>query len=84
MNTEQRQKPFGKAGSWSMSPLQRPASRVIEGPQYEEPTLGPEEWQEPLNSLQQWVCELLIKNYELRMALESAAAQEKERHGYST
>ena len=81
MNTEQRQKPFGKA--WSFAPLQRPASRVIEGPLYEEPTQGPEESQDLLNSLQQWVCELLIKNQELRMALESAA-QEKERHGYST
>ena len=56
----------------------------MEGPQYEEPTRGPEEWQKLLNSLQQWVCELLIKNQELRMALESAAAQEKEkRDGYS-
>jgi hypothetical protein len=84
MNTEQSQKPLGKAGAWSITPLQRPASRVIEGPQYEEPTRGTEEWQKLLNSLQQWVCELLIKNQELRMALELAAAQEKEkRDGYS-
>jgi hypothetical protein len=80
MSTEQSQKSFGKAGAWSITPLQRPASRVIEGPQYEEPTGGPEEWQKLLNSLQQWVCELLIKNQELRMALESAAAQEKEKY----
>jgi len=83
MNTDQRQKPLGKAGAWSITPLQRLASRVIEQ-QYEEPAQGSEEWQKLLNSLQQWVCELLIKNQELRMALESAAAQAKEkRDGYS-
>jgi len=43
----------------------------------EEPARRPEEWQDHLRSLQQWVCELLIKNQELRMALESATAQEK-------
>lgn len=32
-----------------------------------------------LRSLQQWVCELLVKNQELRMALESETAQEKEK-----
>lgn len=84
MNTKQSQKPFGKAGAWSITPLQRPESRVIEGPQYEEPARGPEEWQNLLNSLQQWVCELLIKNQELRMALEAVATQETEkRDGYS-
>lgn len=84
MNTEQSQKPLDKAGAWSIRPLQRPASRVIEGPQYEEPTRGPEEWQNLLNSLQQWVCELLIKNQELRMALQAVATQETEkRNGYS-
>jgi hypothetical protein len=83
MNTEQSQKSFGKAGAWSFTPLQRLASRVIEGPQCEEPTRGPEEWQKLLNSLQQWVCELLIKNQELRMALESAAQEKGKQDGYS-
>jgi len=84
MNTEQRHMPFGKAGAWSITPLRPLASRVIEGPQYEEPAQGPEARQNLLRSLQQWVCELLIKNQELRMALESTAAQEKEnRDGYS-
>ena len=84
MNTKQRQKPFGKAGAWSITPLQRMESRVIEGPQYEEPTRGPEERQDLLNDLQQWVCELLIKNQELRMALQAVATQETEkRNGYS-
>jgi hypothetical protein len=83
MNTEQSQTPFGNAGEWSITPMQHRASRVTEGPQYEEPTRESEEWRNLLNSLQQWLCELLIKNQELRMALESAAGQEKERHGYS-
>ena len=84
MNSEHSQKPLDKAGAWSITPLQRPASRVIEGQQYEEPTRGPEEWQNLLNSLQQWVCELLIKNQELRMTLEAVATQETEkRNGYS-
>jgi len=43
----------------------------------EKPARGPEEWQDHLRSLQRWICELLIKNQELRMALESATAQEK-------
>jgi len=41
----------------------------------EEMERRPAEWQDKLRSLQQWVCELLIKNQELRMALESATAQ---------
>ena len=84
MNTEQSQKPLDKAGAWSIAPLQRPESRVIEGPQYEELTPGPEEGQNLLKSLRQWVCELLIKNQELRMALQAVATQETEkRNGYS-
>ena len=79
MNTEQRQKPFGDATAGSVTRLQRLASRVIAGPQYEEPAQRPEEWQDHLRGLQQWVCELLIKNQELRLALESAIAQVKEK-----
>ena len=78
MDSEQRQTPFGKATAGSNKRLQRPASGVIAGSQYEEPARGPEEWQDHLRSLEQWVCELLIKNQELRMALESATAQEEE------
>jgi hypothetical protein len=36
-----------------------------------------EEWQERLRCAQQWVCELLIKNQQLRMSLESAKARER-------
>lgn len=36
-----------------------------------------EEWQERLRFLEQWVCELLIKNQQLRMSLESAKVREQ-------
>jgi len=36
-----------------------------------------EEWQERLRCAQQWICELLIKNQQLRMSLESAKARER-------
>jgi hypothetical protein len=78
MDSEQRKEPCGKATVGSNTPLERLASRIIAGPQYEEPARGPEEWQDDLRSLQQWVCELLIKNQKLRMALESATAQAEE------
>jgi hypothetical protein len=68
MDTEQRQKPLGNATAGSNTRVQHLGSRVIAGPQYEEPARGPEEWQDRLRSLEQWVCELLIKNQKLRMA----------------
>jgi len=34
-----------------------------------------EEWQNRLRSLQDWVCQLLIKNQQLRMALMEAQAK---------
>jgi hypothetical protein len=36
-----------------------------------------EEWQERLKCAQQWICDLLIKNQQLRMSLESARARER-------
>jgi len=33
-----------------------------------------EEWQSRLRSLQDWICQLLIKNQQLRMALSEAQA----------
>jgi len=35
-----------------------------------------EEWQIRLQSLQDWICELLIKNQQLRIALVEAKAKE--------
>jgi hypothetical protein len=78
MDSEQRQKPYGKAAARSNTPFEHIASRVIARRRYEEPKPGREESQDHLRSLEQWVCELLIKNQELRMALQSATAQEEE------
>jgi hypothetical protein len=79
MDNQQRQKPFGKATAVPLTPLQRLASRALAGPPYEEPARRPGESQDHLKSLEVWVCELLIKNQQLRMALESATAQAEER-----
>jgi hypothetical protein len=37
-----------------------------------------EEWQCRLRSLQEWICQLLIKNQQLRMALMEAQAKKDE------
>jgi hypothetical protein len=81
MSTEQPQKPFGNTTAGSITPLRRLASRTIAGPQYEEPVRG-QKGQDHLSSLQRLVCELLIKNQELRLALESTMAQEKEERSW--
>jgi hypothetical protein len=46
----------------------------IAGAWHEEPEPGPEEWRSRMRTLQQYVCELLIKNQQLRMSLESTKA----------
>jgi hypothetical protein len=79
MDNERRQKPFGKVTAVPMTLLQCLASPAFARPQYEEPARRREEQQDRLRSLEQWVCELLIKNQQLRMALESATAREEER-----
>jgi hypothetical protein len=79
IDSEQPQEPFGKVTAPPNEPLQHLASQVIAGPQNGEPERGAEEWQDRLRSLEQWVCELLIKNQRIRMALELARAQEEER-----
>jgi hypothetical protein len=62
MAAHQHQEPFARApGPW---PEQR--SLVLE-----------DEWQERLRYLEQWICELLIKNQQLRMSLESVKALEQ-------
>jgi hypothetical protein len=35
------------------------------------------EWQEKLRSLEQWICELLIKNQRLRISLEPTMTSER-------
>jgi hypothetical protein len=79
MSTDQRQKPIGKANAGSITPG-RLSRYVVSESQGKELEAGQEEWRDRLRSLEQWICELLIKNQQLRMALESAAAPETEKH----
>jgi len=39
-----------------------------------------EDWEAQLNSLQGWICELLIKNQQLRIALMDSKVTEPESH----
>jgi hypothetical protein len=80
ISTEQRQNRFGNGAAGSITPFRRLASRPIAEPHCEESAPMQEEWQNHLSTLRQLVCELLIKNQELRLALESAIAQEKDIH----
>ena len=53
---------------------QRQTDAVEARPQYEEPgEEREEEWRQSLCRLQEWICELLIKNQELRMSLLDSA-----------
>jgi hypothetical protein len=45
---------------------------------HDRPNALSEEWQDRLKSLEQWVCELLVKNQKLRMSLQSVISAERE------
>jgi hypothetical protein len=70
MTSQPRQEPFKQA---PISTEQHVTSSPFASPPYEGPCLSPgESLQEESRRLQQWVRELLIKNRQLRMLLESA------------
>jgi hypothetical protein len=53
---------------------QRPTDAVEAGPQQKAPDEEREEqWGQRLRGLQEWICELLIQNQELRMSLQDLA-----------
>ena len=61
------QEPFAQAHAGTIEAMQG-----LRGASVAEPDQGlEEEWHERLRSLQRCVCELLLKNQQLRMALES-------------
>jgi|HubBroStandDraft_1064217.scaffolds.fasta_scaffold1837777_2 hypothetical protein len=77
MTAQQRQEPVGQAPAGITPPLQHLTSATVAGLRHEHSYEEPEEdWQLRLRSSQQWICELLIKNQQLRMLLESAKAPE--------
>jgi hypothetical protein len=78
VTTQQRQKLFGQTPSDTIASLQRLMSAPISG-RHEQPDPGLEEqWQDRLRILQQWICELLFKNQQLRMSLETALAERED------
>jgi hypothetical protein len=81
MTSLQPQESFVQAYGGPVPRLQRSTNTSVAGSRFEQPHLHAnreleEEWQDRLRSLQQWICELLIKNQQLRMSLELATAAE--------
>ncbi len=72
MAVQQYQEPFAQAHAGTIERMQRLRGASVAGLRHEQPDQGlEEEWDERLRSLQRCICELLIKNQQLRMALES-------------
>ena len=79
MATQQRHEPFFQVPAGVFAPMQRLTGALVTGPTYEPPDQEREEdGQDLVNRLQQWICELLIKNQQLRMSLQSATALKQE------
>jgi hypothetical protein len=79
MTSLQPQASFAQAHGGPVPRQQRSTNTSIAGSRFEQPNQHAnreleEEGQERLRSLQQWICELLIKNQQLRMSLELATA----------
>ena len=61
----------------SIAAVQRPGTIVSVGSPPEWTMEGlPEEWQRRFRSLREWICQLLIKNQQLRMALMEMKGRE--------
>jgi hypothetical protein len=77
MSTPPQGEPFSQAGS--IAPSRRTGVEDST-----DPLLGlsgevlPERWRTRLQGLQDWICELLIKNQQLRVALMEMKAREPE------
>ena len=71
----QRQESFTPSPASAVSPMHRLTVAFDAEPHEDQPDLGREEaWEQRLRSLQQWICELLIKNQELRMSLLASSS----------
>jgi hypothetical protein len=83
MTSQPRQEPFKQAPRGTISSEQHLTSSPFASPLHEGLCLSPGEGlQEEMRRLQQCVCELLIKNQQLRMLLESV--NESPRQGASS
>jgi hypothetical protein len=79
MTSHEPQQSFAQIHGGPVPRLQRSTNPPVAGSRQEQPNQQPnweleEEWQDRLRSLQQWICELLIKNQQLRMSLALATA----------
>jgi hypothetical protein len=76
MAAQQRQERFAQAHAGANTGEQGLTNSLAAGPQRAPPSKRPEEdLQEQLRILQEWICELLIKNQQLRESLASATNQ---------
>jgi len=74
MCNSQRQKSFAALLPGTDSPVQRLTVAFDAGWQDDLPSRErEEEWQRRVNSLQEWIAELLIRNQQLRMSLLDSA-----------
>ena len=79
MSTQQRQKTIGEAYAVPITPGHRLAGYIVLESRRKEPEALQEEWEDRLRSLEQWICELLIKNQQLRTDLGSTTAPEEQK-----
>ena len=78
MHAEQHQEPLPQAPFDSIAPAECSASAPITRYRRERPEAEPaEDSKDRMGSLQQRICELLIKNQQLRMSLELANAADR-------
>jgi hypothetical protein len=78
MPAEQRQEPLPQAVPGSVAPVERSASTPVTGFRRDRPEAeSAEDSEDRMGSLQQQICELLIKNQRLRMSLELATAADR-------
>ena len=78
MPAEQRQEPLPQEVFDSIAPVERSVSTPIAGFRRERPEAeSAEDFEDRMGSLQQQICELLIKNQRLRMSLELAITADR-------
>jgi hypothetical protein len=78
----QRQESFTPSPASAVSPMHRLTGAFDAEPQDDQPDHGREEaWEQRLRSLQEWICELLIKNQQLRMLLLASSTNRQSVEG---
>jgi hypothetical protein len=86
MTSLQLQESFAQIHSGPVPRVQHSTNAPVAGWRNQQPNQHAnweleEEWQDRLQSLQLWICELLVKNQQLRMSLALATAAEQREPG---